>query len=79
MEAFQKAINELPPDQQKILHLHYNLRVPVREISSQLKLSNTTTYNKLHKALFILRNEFNPSVYDGMYKILYPITGRPVK
>jgi len=77
IRAIEEAIQKLPADQQKVLHLRYTKQLPVKEISIKLNLSVTTTYNRLHRAVFILRNQFNPSVYENMYRILYPETGKP--
>ncbi len=76
-KALWAAVEGLPEGQQKVLHLHYSRQLPVREISRQLNCSTTTTYHILNRALFALRNEFNPGAYEKMYSILYPGTGRP--
>jgi len=77
-KALQEAISKLPEDQRKILTLYYSNHIPIREISVEMGCSVTTTYSKLNRALFTLRNMFNPGVYKKMYDILYPETGRPI-
>jgi RNA polymerase sigma factor (sigma-70 family) len=75
--ALYAAVEELPTDQKIVLTLHFTQQLPVSEISRQLKCSATTTYTKLNKALFTLRNQLNPVAYKKMYNILYPATGKP--
>lgn len=77
IENLKMAILKLPEDQQTVLDLHYIQRLSIKTIATELQCSVTTTYSKLNKALFTLKNEFNPSVYERMYSILYPGTGRP--
>ncbi len=77
IEAIKEAIKRLPEDQQKGLHLKYTRQLSIKEISLQLGVSITTSYSKINRALFILRNEFNPGAYENMYQILYPETGKP--
>ena len=76
-KALKDAVLRLPLDQQKVLTLYYARQVPIKEISIALRCSVTTTYNKLNRALFVLRNELNPAAYEKMYSILYPGTGKP--
>jgi RNA polymerase sigma factor (sigma-70 family) len=76
-KALQQAVSKLPKDQQVILVLHFSQKISIKEIAKDLKLSTTTTYSKLNKALFTLKNELNPAAYERMYRILYPETGKP--
>jgi RNA polymerase sigma factor (sigma-70 family) len=75
--SLSAAVEELPTDQKIVLTLHFNQQIPVSEISRQLNCSATTTYTKLNRALFTLRNKLNPVAYKKMYSILYPDTGKP--
>lgn len=75
--AIENAVLRLPPDQQNVLSWHFNQRKSIKEISCLLNCSLTTTYNKLNRGLFTLRNIVNPSSYRKMYEILYPETGKP--
>jgi DNA-directed RNA polymerase specialized sigma24 family protein len=77
IRALKEVIAMLPMDQQLSLHLRYTQQLPVKEVAKKLNLSITTTYNKINRAIFILKNQFNPSVYENMYRILYPETGKP--
>lgn len=77
IKGLQAAIKDLPEDEQKVLFLHFTSQLPVSEISKLLNCSQTTTYNKLNRALITLRHKFNPAAYEMMYNILYPEKGKP--
>lgn len=71
------ALSELSKDQQQILGLYFERNLNIKEIANEMRISYSSVHNKYHKAIFILKNKFNPSAYDKAYSILYPETGKP--
>lgn len=69
-EALKKAIQSLPPIQQKILVLRYEEKLSVKEITTKTKCSATTVYKKLNSALYKLRKEINPHYYQQAFSVL---------
>jgi DNA-binding CsgD family transcriptional regulator len=77
-EIYKSTLLSLPEDQQRVLLLMYEKGMPVREIALKMNCSVTTIYNKLHRALFKLKNVLTPEAFEAAYRILYPETGKPI-
>ncbi len=73
----KKVLLELSKDQQQILELYFEKRLTIKEIAIEMNFPYSSVHNKLHKAIFFLKNKFNPAYFKKAYSILYPETGKP--
>lgn len=74
---FEQVIQKLPSSYRCILVWYLGEELTIAQIASKLNCSKTTIYNKLYRAIFILKNQFNPILFQKSYRILYPERGRP--
>jgi RNA polymerase sigma-70 factor (family 1) len=60
MGRIKELVDQLPPARQHIFRLHFFEGRSVREISNQLKLTETTVRNQRNRALIFLRESLLP-------------------
>lgn len=60
--AFQleEAFSTLKPDAQKVLRLHYEQGLPIKEIAQQINRSLTVVRNHHNRGIYKLYRYFNP-------------------
>jgi DNA-directed RNA polymerase specialized sigma24 family protein len=56
----EEALRLMPPDTSRVLHLHYNMKYPLKDIEKIMNRSRTTVHNHHARGIIRLYKYFNP-------------------
>ena len=65
-------IHQLPGDIKEVLHMRFERKLSVKDISKEKKWSISKVYTKLNTGLFQVQKKFNPDALQQANEILYP-------